>query len=360
MKLTLLFVSAIFCLALIVTGALAGSAQQVQPLEPEWLRQMYAEGWQKVQEGVLQRDTGGGEYETFTYGAEGLQWVAQSYRQQVSRFESMYNASPDEDLAELIDHLKGEILRLEGEADSAPSAQEFNGEALENCTVSWGGDAFAGPQSGTRGVTAQSSAYFHNNCGYVGDTFAKAYAHAINGTVETTKTQIDPKNGGTWIDSNASASANGSTGCESNAQASATISALNIYYSTPDKWNYACPPPLTNSVSGTSTYYTDSYSPCANVTWTATASGGTPGYTYDWYIGTAYQGSGNSLTKQYCYQNVTVTAKAVARDTLGTTAEASYTSNVYYTDNSDPCETDPYAPGCGTCGGGREPYYICP
>jgi hypothetical protein len=346
-KLKLFSVSTILCLAMMITGVRAGSAQQVQPLEPEWLRQMYAEGWQKVQDGVLQRDTGGGQLETFTYGAEGYQWVAQSLQQQVSLLESRYNEAPDEDLADLIDYLKGEILRLEGDINSAPSAESFDGEALENCDVSWGGNASAGSQSGTQGVTASSNAYFHNNCGYVGDTFAMAYAHAIAGTVETTKIQNDPKNGGTWIDSNASASANGSTGCESYSQAQVTVSALNIAYQTPFRYNTNCSLPLQNSVSGTSNYYTDSYSPCADVTFYASASNGTPGYAYDWYIGSYYQGSGSTLTLQYCYQNATVTARAVARDSAGATAEASFTSYVSYYNNSNPCDYDPYACGCG-------------
>jgi hypothetical protein len=362
-KLKLFCVSTALCLAMMITGARAGSAQQVQPLEPEWLRQMYAEGWQKVQEGVLQRDAGGGQPETFTYGAEGLQWVIGSLQQQVSLLESKYNASPDEDLADLIDQLKGEILRLEGDLGSAPSAESFDGGALENCTVSWGGDAYAGSQSGTRGVTASSSAYFHNNCNYVGDTFAMAYAHAIDGTVETTKIQNDPKNGGTWIDSNASASANGSTGCESYSQGSVTVSALNIYYQTPFRQNFSCALPLTNSVSGTPNYYTHSYSGCALLTWTASASGGTPGYTYDWYIGTAYQGSGSTLTLQSCYTTETVTVRSVARDSAGQTAEASYTSYVEYYDYSNPCDSDPYACGCGGTGPYQpyeRRYELCP
>jgi len=349
----------VVCLSALILGARTGISQQVQPLDPEWLQQMYAEGWQNVQPGVLRRDTGGGQYETFTYGAEGFQWVAQNLQQQVSRFEVAHNASPDEDLAELIDQLKGQILDLEGNIDSAPSAETFNGEALESCSISYGGDAFAGPQSGTQGVTASSSAYFHNDCNYVGNTFATAYAHAIAGTVETIKIQNDPKNGGSWIDSNASASANGSTSCESYAQGSVTVSALSVSYQTPFRQNFNCSLPLTNSVSGTPNYYTHSYSGCALLTWTASASGGTPGYTYDWYIGTAYQGSGSSLTLQYCYTNETVTVRAVARDSAGLTAEASYTSHVEYYDYSNPCN-DPYAPGC-ECG--SLPYYdpyICP
>lgn len=361
MKSKSLFVSTLLCLAMMITGARFGSAQQVQPLEPEWLLQMYADGWNKVQDGVLQRDAEGG-VETFTYGAEGYQWAKQSLERQVSALLSRYNAYPSEDLAELIDQLKAKIAQLGEGINSAPTAEAFDGEALENCNLSWGGNSTAGPQSGTQGVTASANAYFHNDCGYVADTFATATAHAIAGTVETTKIQNDPRTGG-WVDSNASASANGSVGCESRAQGQVTIWALNIFYATPERVNYNCSLPLTNSVS-TYDYYTDSYSPCANVTWTAAASGGSPGYTYDWYINNAYQGSGSTLTRQYCYQNAAVTATAVARDTLGQTASASATSYVSYFNNSNPCDYDPYGPGCGGGGGcnldPRRPDEICP
>jgi hypothetical protein len=257
-------VSALLCLAILSAGARAGSAQQLQPLEPEWLRQMYAEGWQKVQEGVLQRDTGWGEFETFSYGAEGLRWVVQRYEQQVADLKSRYDASPSEDLAELIGRFEGQILRLEGAIDSAPSVESFNGEVLEACTTSYGGDAFAGPQTGTQGVTASASAYFHNDCGYLGDTFTTAYAHAVAATGETTVTHNDPKNGGAWLDSYSSASANGSAGCDSWAQGSVTVSYpdLTINFLTPEKHNDKC-----NPVDKTSTYTLDSTS------WVQTGTG---------------------------------------------------------------------------------------
>jgi hypothetical protein len=223
----------------------------VQPLEPEWLRQMYAEGWQKVEKGVLQRDTGGGELETFSYGAEGLQWVAQRYKEQVASLERRYDADPSEDLAGLIDQIEGQILLLEGTIDSAPTAESFAGESLAACNVSYGdsygGDSFAGSQIGAQGVTATASAYFHNNCGYVGDTFTTAHAEAIAATGQTSITQSDPKNGGAWIDSYSSASANGSSGCWAWAQGSVTVSALSINYQTPYRETYNCSP-----VAGTS------------------------------------------------------------------------------------------------------------
>ena len=245
MKGKLLSLPIVLCLSLIIPGARAGSAQQVQPLEPEWLRQMYEQGWQKVQEGVLQRDTGGGQYETFGYGSEGLQWIVQGHERQVTLLEEKYSQSPTVNLALAIAELKGEITRLNETLAEAPSVEGFDNAAMETCTPSFGGSAFAGPQYAAQGAEATASAYFYSDCGQLGDTFATAYAHAIDGTVETTKIQNDPKNGGAWLDSQAIAGANGSTGCESWAQASATSNGLSISYQTPFKQSYSClRPPL--------------------------------------------------------------------------------------------------------------------
>jgi hypothetical protein len=253
-------VSVLVCLAIISAGARAGSAQQVQPLEPEWLRQMYAEGWQKAQEGVLQRVTGEGALETFSYGAEGLQWAVQRYEQRVADLKSRYDAFPSDDLAEIIDQREGEILRLEGTIDSAPSAESFNEEVIAECAPSFGGDAFAGPQSGNPGVTASVSVYFHNGCDYVGDTSTTAYAHAVAATGETTVTHSDPKNGGVWLDSYSSASADGSTACDSWAEGTVTVDGVMIYRTF--KQNYSCKP-----IENTSTYTLDSTS------WAQTGTG---------------------------------------------------------------------------------------
>lgn len=254
-------VFALFCLAIISAGARAGSAQQVQPLEPEWLVQMYAEGWQKLQEGVLQKVTEGGKLETFSYGAEGMQWMVQKYEQQVAYLKSQYDASPSADLAELIDQLEGQILRLEGTNESVPSAESFNG--VEECT-NYKVEAFAGPHPGTQGVTASASAYFHEDCGYTADTFTTAYARAADATGTWTFRHEDPKNGGTWLDSYSSVSAYGWTDCESTADASVTIhipDGLPITYSASQQ-NSNC-----NPIDRTSTYTLDSPS------WAQTGTG---------------------------------------------------------------------------------------
>lgn len=318
-----------------ILGARVGSAQEIQPLEPEWLRQMYAEGWQKVQEGVLQRDTGGGRFETFGYGAEGLQWTVQSYEQQVRFFEDKYEESPTNELLELIEQLRSKVDSLNVELQAGPSASSFDGEVLESCSFSYDATAYAGPQESPQGVTATASAYLHNDCGYVGNTTAYAYAQAIDGTVETYLTRTDPKNDGTWLDSYASASANGSTACESRAQATVDIPQLDIYYVAPPAENYSCPevPPVIASVSGPSSATADYYisGGCADVTWTASATGGHPGgYTYNWYIGTdpTVQGTGSTFTKSYCNTNQSVTVKVVASDSDGHTGDATFVTSV--------------------------------
>jgi hypothetical protein len=252
-------VFALLCLALLSAGAGAGSTRQVRPLEPKWLRQMYAEGWRKVQKGVLRKVTVGGKLETFGYGAEGLRWVARRYEQRVASLKSRYDASPSEDLAELIDQLEDQILRLEGTIDSAPSAESFNRKVLAACTPLYNVDALAGPQIGAQGVTASARAYFHNDCGIIGDTFTTVQAQATAATGATSVTHSDPRQG-TWVDSYSSASANGSTACYSSAEGSVTVNGDMIYHASQE--NYNCDP-----IDNTSTYTLDSPS------WAQTGTG---------------------------------------------------------------------------------------
>ena len=321
--------------------------QEIKP-EPPLVRQMLQEGWQKVAEGVLQRSVGGDQVETFTYGEEGLRYTLESLKEQVNSLQQIYNQHPSAELAQTIDTLQGQIA-VGNTRLSSGQVEEPVGEQIENCDISYGAHAYADPLTGSQapGVTARSDAYFHNNCGFLGNTYAYAYVQGAIGTVFTTKTQEDPKYGGTWLDSAAQLSLSASSNCQSNSYARAWSDALGISYET-SAINYACPPPpLTVSISGTANVYTDNYNPCADVTWTATASGGTPGYSYNWYIGGVWQGSGSQLTKQYCYTNatVTVTVQAVDSGSPQQSAQASYTTNIYYT-NYDPCVQNPYSCEC--------------
>jgi hypothetical protein len=332
----------------------AGSAQELQPLEPAWLRQMYSEGWQKVQEGVLQRDTGGGRFETFGYGAEGFQWLIERYRQQLTYFEGKYDQGPSDELASLIDRLQEKINALQDNSLAAPPVESFDGSQIEGCSLSYDATAYAGPLTSTQGVTATASAYFHNTCLETGSTFAYAYAHAAGVDVVDTVIQEDPENNGTWIDSYATASFPGSLECESKAQASVDSPALNIFYTIPEALNDQCPDKV--SITGPSQVTTDYYGPaCADVTWTAKTGSGRTDYTFEWYIGADLVGTGPTFTKRYCAQNANVTVQVVARNAAGWSDNATFETSIKDLDRiavsvsgPDTVNLDYYVASCAT------------
>ena len=334
MNLRSLFVVPFLCLLLMILGANAGSAQQVQPLEPEWLQQMYAEGWEKVQEGVLRRDTGGGEFETFSYGTEGLQWVIEGHAQNLAFLEERYNEAPSEDLAGVIERLRGEIDKLSEALESAPSAEAFDGSAMAECTEkAYGAQVSAGPTGSPRGVTATATAYYHTSCaGLTGSTFALAHAEVVDPVtmVNPAITESDPSEG-TWIDSSATVSLAGSSGCLSYADAQVIFNDYSVYQ-PPTAQNSACPLPIQATIAGPVTATADYYvnNGCVNVTWTASATRGNLGYTYQWYIGTALQGTGTTLTKSYCNASTSATVRVVATDTRGWSDDATFTTNIVY------------------------------
>ncbi len=376
MKLRLFSVSTVFCLAMMIIGAQLGTAQLLQPQEPQWLLDMYEQGWQKVQEGVLQRSAGEGQIETFTYGEEGLSWTAESLKKRVVNLQHTYDQNPSPELADALTALRSQL----GVAVSQLSNGQVEGpapEQMENCDISYGAHANPTYLTGSvaPGVTASASAYFHNNCGYYGNTYAEVLVEAATGTVFTHKVQNDPKYGGTWLDSAASLSLSGSTQCRSTAYARAWNDSPSFGYEASLVENYLCPPPpppaLDVTISGPANVYTDNYYPCADVTWTANPSGGTPGYSYNWYIGGAYQGSGSQLTKQYCYTNATVNVSVQAFDSGSPqqNKSASFSTYVSYTENY--CYSNPYTCECNVnyCDGCyQDPYYyefrrpqeICP
>jgi hypothetical protein len=362
-KLRMFLSFALLCLSITFFGARAGSAQALQPIQPQepaWLTQMYAEGWQKVQEGVLQRDSEEGQKETFTYGEEGLKYQVESLKRQVNHFQQLYNQHPSPELGDAIDHLQHQIaagnerLRL-GQAES-PSSDQMN-----NCDISYGAHAYADYLRGSQapGVSASADAYFHNNCGILGSTYAYAYVQGSLGSVFSTKSQEDPKSGGAWLDSAAQWTLSASSSCSSNSFARAWSDSLGVSYETSAQNSLCLPADFTVSIDGLSEVYTDNYnSPCADVTWTASASGGVPGYTYNWYIGGAYQGSGAQLTKRYCFTNTSVVVSVTAYDSASNSASASFGTNVYYT-QYNACTSDPYSCECDSsycCGGGGYEY----
>jgi hypothetical protein len=311
----------------------ASQAQQVQPLEPELVRQMLQEGWQKVADGVLQRTTDDAQTETFTYGEEGLHWTARRLETRLGFLQNEYNNHPSEDLARLIESLKAQLIDVDNSLKAGLGQAEMpTSDDLAACTISYDAQGTATYLTSSQGTTANANASYSASCGQLGNTYAYAYARATAGTVTTTKTQEDPKYNGISLSSAAAASAPGSTDCYSEAYARAWSPALNIDYSV-SQTNYSCPapaPPFSVSISGPTDVYLDDYTPCQTVTWTATPNGGTPAYTYDWYIGGTYQASGSSFSKRYCRTNASVTVTVQAHDSGSPIQYASNSFTTYF------------------------------
>jgi hypothetical protein len=347
MKINKLSILAVLVFSLTISGARAGLAQlqPLQPQDPDWLVRMYEDGWYKVQEGVLQRGEGGAQVETFTYGEEGLRWTVARLEEQVSFLASRYNNHPDPDLANVIDRLHGDILAANARLDSGQVGEAFNGEQLNDCSIAYGAHAYADPLSGAQGpgVTARADAYWHANCGFVGNAYSYAYVEGATGTVFSTKTQEDPKYNSSWLDTAAQWNLSATSSCFSRAYARAWSDQLNIGYATEDT-NYLCPNPMSVSVTGPTVVYLDDYTYCSTVTWNASVSGGsTPYSTINWYLGTSYVGSGSSYSQNYCGTNQTVTAKATVSDAAGQYGEGSLTTTIYYTPNQS---CSPYDCNC--------------
>ncbi len=78
------------------------------------------------------------------------------------------------------------------------------------------------------------------------------------------------------------------------------------------------------SISGPALVNADYYSSssCATVTWTASADGGHPAFTYQWFDGSnpTVLGTGPTYSQQYCNANFTATPRVVVTDSDGRTA----------------------------------------
>jgi hypothetical protein len=328
------------CLSILL-GSYAALAQQVQPLEPEWLQRMYSEGWQKVQEGVLQRNQGQGQIETFNYGAEGLQWVLEDYQRRLADLEQRYSESPTEALATAIEALNRRIASVSDELTAAPSAETISGEGQGPCPVSaYALSASAGPQRSPRGVTATASASYNaSECGSLpGEAFVQVTADATEGGYRDLKlpenrktTNVDGYNGFT---ASLTASASGSTACRSEALAQVIIYDPNyfVYSVEPAASNYTCPADIATTITGPALVGTDFYtSSCTNVVWSANPTGGTPGYTYQWYVDSVAAGTGSTLTKPYCSVNKVVGIRLVVTDQNQWSTEANFSTEIRHT-----------------------------
>ena len=349
MKQKFSFVSLVLCLMLFSGVRLSLAAPvEGEGYQPDSYDQMLKEGWKPVAEGVLQRDRGDGTLETFAFGSEGFTWASQQLAGQLDRMEKEYAKYPSKKLARAIAKQKAQIASVERTAQPAEKSGELSSTydkvIINGCDVGYGAHVNAFPLNGG-GAGASSDAYFHNNCGLLGDTNAYAYSRATSGTTTNTQTTTDPRSNGTWFDSVASANTAGSVDCYSEASANVTSGSLGIFYSISATPNYTCSPPVppvTVTITGPILSLVNGYA-CSTVQWTASVSGGTPAYNYTWYRDGYNVGTGSTYAEIFCGGNSnyteTVNLSVTVSDGISQTASDTHTTSVTYRTKTPTCGT---------------------
>jgi hypothetical protein len=283
-----------------------GSAWEEGSGRKQWdehTARMLAQGWRPVAAGVFERQGGGNRVEHIAYGREGLDWAIGRLKGQLDTLHQEYGNHPSPDLARVIDELSVKIAGAERELRNMPSGLSYVAAAVtaQSCNICYGATADAFPLTGVQGTKAIAEGKFNSDCGFVGETYAYAYAKAtLNGTT-TVVIQSDPDSGSSIL-SNAVASVNGGPPCSSSANSYAQSTALGISYLTSDIndvpnniLNCPVPPtPFTVTINGPS-YEIFFGAGCRTRTWTSTVSGGTSSFSYQWKKnGTAISGATSS------------------------------------------------------------------
>lgn len=342
-----------FCVVLSLSMIAMTRAVMADP--PDRVERVKLDGWQEVAEGVLQR-TMGDRVETFSFGEEGMRWSTERIKERIDFLQGEYDEHPSEDLAKLIEDLELQVEERERSLriSRATAADSFGGgEALAACNLIYdaAADAYGLSGSSAPGNGATAYARWYSECGDVGSTFAYAYARATDTSGrQTTRIEEDPQPGltrsGTDISSAATVSAPGDRDCFSEAFAKSWSLSLNIDYSVSDSYHSCTPPPAVSISTSADLYEVYRYN-CQEVTWLATVSGGTPAYSYRWYIDGVHVGSGSSHTETYCGNDVsrteTVNTRVVVTDGAGESASATTTISIRYIGYSNGCSTPPPA-----------------
>jgi len=322
----------VFCLISILGVQHLSAASPEKETWKETKARLAAEGWKQVSESVFERQRTETQIERLAYGREGIAWTIGELKGRLKSLQEEYQSHPSDDLAKVIDSLTTRIenarQELRAPADGISSMSEASSlssmteTSTTGCSRCYSATTNAHPLTSSQGVGAVADATFSSGCSNTGYTYAFAYARAtLNGTT-TTKTQEDPRSGSNAT-SHATATVNGSVDCYSEAYASTESSALGISYSTTDI-NYSCPAiatPLSVTVSGT-TYEYFAGTGCRSRTWTATPSGGTSPYTYQWYYNGAAVGTASTYTRSVCAASGSFQLRVVVTDSTGATAQS--------------------------------------
>jgi hypothetical protein len=353
------------------------AAEPVKKQSDDAKAKRVAEGWKQINEEVFERRLGPNKVEHLAFGPEGLSWAIDKMNQRLELLREEQESYPSEELSQVIDGLTAriagatsELLKLDqNEVEGMSSMTEaVTGPSCSSICYSATADAYS--LTSSQGTGAVAEAKFNSTCGYSGNTYAYAYARATLGTVTTTKSQEDPRTG-TNVTSGASASAPGGLDCYSEAYSSVSSPDLGISYYTILDTNYLCQSvtPLNVTMSGPSSA-NFSTATCSTKTWSASASGGTPPYSYNWYYNGTQVGTGTSYSRSVCYNHADFTIQVTGTDTSSTVqsksvsqpVDVTYTSPFTVTINGSNYEYFEYLGACrnvtwtSTVSGGTSPY----
>lgn len=308
--------TAAICLGLVTLlgGDRLSAAGPVKKESEELKAKMVAEGWTPISDSVFERQLGPTKVEHLGFGREGLAWTINDLTRQLESMMIEQESYPSEDLEKAIDDLSVKIARAKREMRKATQGLSSMTEAVAGASCSsicYSATADAYPLTSAQGVGAVAQAKFNSACGYSGDTYAYAYVRATQGTTNTFS-QEDPRTG-TNVTSSATASMNGGLDCFSEANASVSSYALEVYYSTSDT-NYSCPAPALNVTMSGPSSATFTTATCSTQTWSASPSGGTTPYSYNWYYNGTLVGTGTSYSRSVCYNHADFTIQATVTD----------------------------------------------
>ena len=299
----LFLASLMLCLSILGTTH-PSLAQGAKARSNDPIAQMLRQGWKIVQDGVLQRERGAHQVETFVFGSPGFAWKLQDLQNQLRNLRLAYLATPTPELRKTILSHRQEIASTQRMITLAQAA-EAKGEALTekvSCSINFGYSASASALTSSQGVTGTASANFSSNCAFYGEVYAYSFSTATVNGASTTQTLTDGPRSGASVTASAFTSQTGLPSCQSYAYASMTSSNLSPSSYSISATNNSCPatttPAPTVTINGPS--YASAVDTCTTYTWTSSVSGGTAPFTYQWTWNGTSVSTGSSYSRSVC------------------------------------------------------------
>ena len=147
----------------IAGGTRLGFAQDLQEKSSDdVIASMLRQGWKIKQDGVLQRDRGPHQTETFVFGSAGFTWKLQDLQKQLANLRQAYAANPRPSLRKVILGHRKEIASTQKMIDLARSDEESGKTSAQkaSCSINFGYSATSSSLTSQQGVTANASANF--------------------------------------------------------------------------------------------------------------------------------------------------------------------------------------------------------